>query len=146
VDKDLESSVYDHQIDSHPRRPSTGLIGPVAGYQRLLVNPFLSLLTWVAVALLIRVALRLQNLTLFLAGVVLLFVPLVLLRFHCLDCGDTGWLLSSWRHACPSVVQRWHSRQVARFRLPGVGTQLVAWFYLVVTILSLSLIVIVSRR
>jgi hypothetical protein len=146
VNADLERSTYDHELDARPRRPARGPVESLTAYQRLLVNPLLTVSTWVAVAALIRLALRRQDLTWFLTGIVLLFVPPLLVRFHCCDCGGTGWLLRYRRHACSPVVSRWQGQQVARSRWPGVGIQVMAWLYVLIGALLLVLIVIVSRR
>ena len=85
-----------------------------------------------------------QNLTMLLVGLALTFVPFLLLQFHCLDCGATGWLFRRARHACPAVVMRCENRVVRRFRGPGVKTQLIAWFILIASVFVLGVVVLES--
>ena len=97
-------ATFDPDLDLQPRRPSTVPNVPVDEYQRLVANPFLAVLGWLAMFGLLREAVRRQNLALFMTGIILLFVACFLLQFHCLDCGATGWLLRSG----PTPV-RWSS-------------------------------------
>jgi hypothetical protein len=132
-------STFDQDLDISRRPPSGGSGESLDNYQRLLANPFLAVLCWLIMFGLFRAGLRIQSFTLFLAGVGLLFGALLLFQFHCLDCGSTGWLLGYRRHACPAVLARWQSRQVRRFRGPGVKTQIVAWLVLVASALVLGM-------
>ena len=55
-------------------------------------------------------------------------LALLLIQFHCLDCGATGWLFRYQQHACPRVVARWQNQVVRRFHGPRLRIQLIAWF------------------
>ena len=66
-----------------------------SAYQRVIVNPLLAILGWLLAIVLIRYSTRLHNLALYLTAILWLFVPFVLIQFHCLDCRVTGWLLRS---------------------------------------------------
>ena len=104
------SGVFDPDIDSRQRSPVEPYWS-IADCQRLIANPALALLVWLAAYVAIRHALYLHHLGWFLFGLVLGLVPLPLGRYHCLDCGDSGWALRAARHACPSVLVPRSSRR-----------------------------------
>jgi hypothetical protein len=135
-------ATFDPDLDLQPRRPSPDPNVPVDEYQRLVANPFLAVLGWLAMFGLLREAVRRQNLAMFMTGIILLFVAFFFLQFHCLDCGATGWLLRSWAHACPAVVARRQSGLVRRIRGPGLKLQLVAWFIFLTAVFVLGMVVI----
>ena len=84
---------YDPDLDIQPRPPSLGPTEPVEAFQRLVANPFLTFFAWLVAFGLVVQSLHRLNLALFVAGLALLFLAFLLLQFHCLDCGATGWLL-----------------------------------------------------
>jgi hypothetical protein len=139
-------STYDRELDTAPR-PSSELSGEaVEAYQRLLANPFLSVLNLGIVFALLRAAVQYQSLVLFVIGMVLLPAAIFLLQFHCLDCGATGWLLGHRRHVCPSVMVRCQERRRRRFRGPGLKAQIMAWFYVLAAAFVWLMIVSIARR
>ena len=150
MERDPWPSTYDHDLDLPPRPSPRARRGkPLAQspreslelYQRLVANPVLAVISGVVVVALLRAALVTKSLALFLIGSALLSFTLLLLQFHCLDCGATGWLIRSRWHACPAVVARWRSRLLPQFRGPGLSVQLQMWFYLLMaaSILILAL-------
>jgi hypothetical protein len=92
----------------------------------------------------LRESLRRRNLALFAIAIILLFIAFVLVQFHCLDCGATGWLLRSRTHACPAVVARRQIRLVRRFRGPGLKLQLVVWFIILMAALVIGTVALRS--
>jgi len=108
--------------------------------KRLVVNPFLVLVDWVVAFALLRAAIARVNSVLFLIGAALLLLGFLLLQYHCLDCGRTGWLIRQGRHICPDDVFRRPGRQPRRLRVPGIGVQIMVWCYLLATVIILSLI------
>jgi hypothetical protein len=143
---DPGQGTFDRDVDSQPGRPPRVPIESLPEYQRIVVNPFLGVLTWLVMFALIRAGVRSQSSTLFLIGLSLLFVAFVFLQFHCLDCGATGWLFRYRRHACPSVVARYQNREVGRFRVPNVKIQMTIWFYLLAGALFLLVLFLSAPR
>jgi hypothetical protein len=137
VETDFRSTTFDRELDVTPGRPAFSPRESFAGYQRLIANPFPTVLGWVAVYFMIRLAIQNHGLLLFVAGIGLFLASAALLQYHCLDCGKSGWLFRYSRHACESVIARWRRREVRRFRGPGVKVQLVLWLYLLVSALVL---------
>ena len=136
---------FDHDLDSQLRRPVPDSIEPIDEYQRLVANPFLTVLAWLVVLGLVRESVNRQNVAMFMTGIIIFFVAFFLLQYHCLDCGATGWLLRSWAHACPAVVDRRRSGLVRRFRGPGLRLQLAAWFIIMMAALVLGAVALGSR-
>jgi hypothetical protein len=137
---------FDRDLDSHPPRPVSEPLHAIEEDQRLVANPFLAVLSWVAAVGLVRESVKQQNLALLMMAVILFFIAFFFLQFHCLDCGETGWLLRSWAHACPPVIARRRSQAVRRFRGPGLKLQLVAWFIFLTAALVLGAVALGSRR
>jgi hypothetical protein len=138
------SGIFDHDIDNQPRRRIPTPEDPPYEYQRLVVNPFLTILIWIIFSGLHRgIEPRLTVAVLF-AVLGVFVLGLFLVQFHCLDCGATGWLVRYQHHACPKVVARWQSRVIHRFHGPVLRIQLIAW--LVVTAAALLLGVLALGR
>ncbi len=137
---------FDRELDSPPGLPPGIPVEALPACQRIIVNPLLGVLSWLVTFALIRLAVKNRSSTLFLLGVCLLFAAFLVQQFHCLDCGATGWLVRYRRHACPSVVARYRQRDVRRFRVPRVMTQIAIWFYLITGTLVLLLILFGPRR
>ena len=104
---DPESTLFDADLDTPRQRPPAIPADSIAACQRFIVNPFLALLGWLAAAGLIRYSLQTHNPALHLTALLWLFVPFLLIQYHCLDCRTTGWYLHSRRHICPGVFTRW---------------------------------------
>jgi hypothetical protein len=112
----------------------------IGNYQRLIVNPFLAVLAW---GLILVAGLKLFAIRrafpaippkgwplIALVGMLIVFGPSRLCQYHCLDCGETGWLFRHRWHACATVLERMRERTFsAQFLGLGVKNQLVAWFY-----------------
>jgi len=144
---DPGQGTFDRDVDSQPGLPARVPFESLREYQRIVVNPLLGVLAWLVMFALIRAGVKSRSSTLFLIGLSLVFVGLFLHQFHCLDCGATGWLFRYRRHACPSVVARYENREVRRFRLPNVPTQLTIWFYFLAgALLSVVLFLSTPRR
>jgi hypothetical protein len=126
---DPDSPLFDSELDTPRRRPRALPAGSVASCQRLIVNPFLAILGWMAAAVLIRYSLRSQNLALHLTALLWLFIPFLLIQFHCLDCRATDWYLRAGRHVCGGVFTRWARGGGEQTRWPGLRTQLLLWLY-----------------
>jgi hypothetical protein len=136
---DPDSTLFDADLDTPRRSPRAIPVDSVAGCQRLIVNPFLTILGWLAAVALLRYSLRSHNLALHLTALFGLFVPLLLIQFHCLDCRATGWYVRAGRHACAGVLARW-ARGGQRSHWPRGRTQLVLWAYVLAAISLLYLI------
>jgi hypothetical protein len=137
--------IFDHDLDAEPRRRIPMREDPPYEYQRLLVNPLLTVLVWIAILALLRTVVPRQNMAGLAVDIVVLALALLLIQFHCLDCGATGWLVRYQKHACPGVVARWQNRVVRRFHGPMLRIQLVAWLILTLATLVLGLVAFGSR-
>ena len=139
-------SLFDPDLDV-PRRPQAQSSSEAIEDQlRLIVNPFLAVFGWVIALIIIRLALQVYSVYLFLAGLGLLLVPLFLFQYHCLDCGATGWLQCSWRHCCPAVTSRAQNGIVRRFPRLSVKNQTIAWLYLLILAFMVIVLMFASRR
>ncbi len=140
-----DADVFDRDLDPQPRRsldPARVSIGP---YQRLIVNPFLSVLVFVIIIAIARAALQTETLGVFPFLVFLILADVFLVQYHCIDCGATGWLLRYRRHGCPTIVSRFQRGELRRFRGPSVRLQLVLWLVFLAAAVVLVLIVLFSR-
>jgi hypothetical protein len=139
VDRDPWPSTYDRDLDV-PRRAPTGPTEPIDPYRRFVVNPLLALASCVAAILLLRASLQSRSLGVFLTAIGMLGVSLLFTQFHCLDCGETSWLLSSRRHACAPLLSRWREGRLGRWRFPDPKTQIILWLYFLASVTALLLI------
>ncbi len=105
VSRASSRSLSDPDLD-HPVLPQAASVDSLADHQRLIANPSLAFLMWLISFVAIRHAVIEHKLGLFLIGLVLTMVPFLLVQFHCLDCGATGWALRAARHFCPAVAAR----------------------------------------
>jgi hypothetical protein len=98
-------------------------------YRRIIANPFLAFLTLVVWVGLVKVTPRRLEFgwCAVLAMVGLAGIAVLLLQYHCLDCGATGHL-ARWRtHACLRVWFRQELNRPRRFRGPGPVSQTIGW-------------------
>jgi hypothetical protein len=115
-----------HRDDEFRRPPPVPSIAddpdqPIQEFQRLVANPFLGLLAFLAWLLALHGwVLNTRNglpvplrLLMILSGVL---IPL-LFQYHCLDCGRSGSLLRSQRHACDAVLDRRRTGRPRRLRI-----------------------------
>ena len=137
--------VFDRELDPQPQRPARPDSASIVPFQRLVVNPFLAVFGFIIVAALWYEAFSRHAPAFFQFGVGLLVVAVLLVQYHCLDCGATGWLLRYRRHACPTVVWRWQRGEWRRFRGPGVRLQLTAWLIFLAGMVVLVLIAWIGR-
>jgi hypothetical protein len=136
--------VFDHELDSVPRRLEAPPRETIALYQRLAVNPVLAVLVFTIAAGTLSLALKVRSPRLFALAVGLYFMDLFLFQYHCFDCKATGWLLRYRRHVCPAVVARWHGAQLPRFCGPAVRIQLAAWLILLASLFVLGLTIFLA--
>jgi hypothetical protein len=134
---DAERSTIPNDPDFGTFRPgllSGRLDDEPEAYLRLVANPFLALVYFVAWLMAMY-----ESIFGGFAGaltpmlVVMLLAALGLLpytlQYHCLDCGSTG-RLSRWKkHACHSALNRRDAGAKRRFRGPGPTLQLVLWMW-----------------
>jgi hypothetical protein len=123
-------TLSDPEFDS-PHRPAVRKPprDVVRFYQRLVVNPFLAVST---VLLTLLVAYLLGNAAradvVPAAAILGSIVAVLVLQYHCLDCGGTGSFHRGHHHACPRVVERWETPfSAASHHFPMLGTQLILW-------------------
>jgi hypothetical protein len=139
-------SPFDPDLDVPHRRPSQLSSESIESQLWLIVNPFLAVLGWVIVLAILRLALQIHSLKLFLTGLSLSMVPLFLFQYHCLDCGATGWVQNAWRHCCPAVTARAQSGIVRRAPRLSVKKQTIAWIYLLIVAIAVWGIFFASQR
>jgi hypothetical protein len=103
-------------------------------YLRVVVNPFLSafvfLVWWALIEWLGQVHWPVLLFPLMIALVMGgLVAPLLLLQYHCLDCGSAG-RLSHWTsHWCAAVRDRRRARRRLKWRGPSPVVQIMLWFW-----------------
>jgi hypothetical protein len=136
----------DPEIDWQPRRTGSGLKSPVEDCQRLVANPLLTLLLVIGAVASIHQSLRRRDLPLFLSSAGLLCVAFLVVQYHCLDCGHTGWLVRARAHACPAVVARQENRASRQFRTPGMKVQIAVWFIVLAAAFVLGLVALAAWR
>ncbi|HEY2156381.1 MAG TPA: hypothetical protein VGH33_12175 [Isosphaeraceae bacterium] len=134
--RSVQSSPQRDPEFDHPPRPVERKPPPdeVGFYQRLVVNPFLAIVT---VLLFIGASHALGDVSrarlIPRAAVLGSLAAALALQYHCLDCGTTGSYHRWRRHACARVVERWRTPYSAASHLfPSPGTQLVLWILLIV--------------
>jgi hypothetical protein len=137
---------FDADHDTPSSLPGGLKSDAISAYQRVIVNPLLAILGWLLAIVLIRYSTRTHNLALYLTAILWLFVPFILVQFHCLDCRTTGWLLRVRRHACPLVVARWVSKDNLRGRWPSITVQIHCWIYTLVAVAILGFLGFRSTR
>ena len=135
MDNGPRSPLFDPQFDTAHELSTSRIpalpIEAIGEHQRLVVNPLVAILSSLAGVALIQHALRTRNVFLFGTAVGVLFLSLLLIQFHCRDCGATGWYLHAGNHACAAVVARWRQNLSARSGLRA-RTQLLIWAYVMV--------------
>ena len=97
----------DSEVDRQPTRAVSGPGEPVEPEcQRLVANPFLGLLLLICAYESFLESISRKNLALFIIGICLSVVAILVVQYHCLDCGKTGWFWRASRHACAAVTAR----------------------------------------
>lgn len=130
---DLDTATY----------PSRMTADDVASQRRLVVNPLLAVVAMAGVWALFRYSLEVRNLALFASTLFAAFVCTLLVQFHCLDCGQSGFVLRSRGHACPAIVQRIRAGENPPGFPPSIYTQMKLW--LAAAVLGSLLFVIFSH-
>ena len=141
-----EGGIFDRDFDAQPRRRIPTPEDPPYEYQRLVVNPLLTVLAWNAFLALLRTVVPRPDTAGLVVDIVVFALALLLIQFHCLDCGATGWLFRYQQHACPRVVARWQNQVVRRFHGPRLRIQLIAWFIVTAAAFVLFAIALGSSR
>jgi hypothetical protein len=136
---DSGPGVYDHELDSQPRRPLRPINDAITLYQRLVVNPFLAVLALIVIFAMGN-WLEAQHPFGPLRTLLVIFAAKYLVQYHCRDCGATGFLTGYRNHLCPPVLARWHEHELPRFRGPGVRAQYVLWLILLASVWVLALV------
>jgi hypothetical protein len=137
----------DSEVDRQPTRGLSGPSEPVEpACQRLVANPFLGVLLLICAYESFRESLGQKNLALFIVGIGLSLVAILVVQYHCLDCGETGWFWRASGHACTAVIARRQNGGERRFRGPGLKLQLAGWFILLFGALVLGLVTLTSWR
>jgi hypothetical protein len=144
---------------SHSAEPPTGhdpeLVAPrsarrrrAAGvsreYQRLVANPFLALVVFLFAFEAFLSLVTIEGMpALIPASVALASVafPLLVLHYHCLDCGKTGWLFRWKRHGCDTVLARQDSGVRRRLPMPSPTAQTVVWAYVFLGAVLIAVII-----
>lgn len=116
-DPDLDTATYATTVE-----PET-----LANQQRLVANPLLAAVAILGVWVLFRYSLEVRNLYLFLATIFAGVVAMLLIQYHCLDCGHTGLALRARRHACAAVVHRLRARTEPPALPPTLRFQVKSW-------------------
>ena len=133
------------EVDRDPTRAVSDPSEPVEEEcQRLVANPFLGLMLLICAYQSFRESLGRKSLALFSVGFCLSVVAILVVQYHCLDCGKTGWFWRASRHACAAVIARRQSRRERRFRGPGLKLQLAGWFVLLFGVLVLGLVTLAA--
>jgi hypothetical protein len=105
MEPDLGSGLYDADLDT-PRPPVVVLRDEVEHYQQVVINPLLTVLSWLVMYTLSRPPFSRWLVIPPEVAFMVCFLSLALLQFHCLDCGRTGWLMGRQRHACGGLLAR----------------------------------------
>src|SRR5262245_26919311 len=131
VETESRPPLFDRELDI-PVRPQPRLsIDDLYGHQRLIVNPCLSVLGWILAIALLRNGIAGKHLGVCLFAILWIFVPALLIQYHCLDCGATGSYFRAKRHCCPGVVERYFTALGKRSFVPSVKAQLLIWLYVI---------------
>ena len=117
---------FDPDLDATVPPPAVAQ-GDAAAYRRVVANPLLAIVALLGVWALFRHSLAIRNLALFLASLFAAAVSLLLIQYHCLDCGRTDFALWARRHACAGVVRRVRSGEEPPSFPPALRTQVKAW-------------------
>ncbi len=137
---------FNPDFDLRRQRASREPLEPIEDSQRLIANPSLAVFFWTGTVALLRESIRRHELTFFAWALLLLVVGILFLQFHCLDCGKTGSLLASKRHACATVAAcRELTLTPRRFHGPSLKVQLVVWFIFMTAAFLLVVLKVRSR-
>jgi hypothetical protein len=133
-------STFDPDLDLPSSRGSLRPGSPPDSPKRLIVNPLLFVLDWLAAVALIRHGIAHRNFAIFFVGALLSLLSFFLIRYYCLNCGGTGWLVWQRRHCCPIPATQVPGGRLRWLCVPRIGVQIVAWIYVLATTVILMLI------
>ena len=101
-------------------------------HQRIIANPFLALSgAWTCFSA-VAFGGRHGIAVLVVLGIIGLPVTVLLLHYHCLDCGQTGWLFRWRSHVCDAILTRRRAGRPRRCPWPNPSSQLLIWFVVIV--------------
>ncbi len=142
------TSTHDPELDPPFSLQATARPRPRAGRrpllpeetQRLVANPFLAVVGYIALAWLLPFAYLHHNFPLVVVSCAGFVVTTRLFHYHCLDCGATG-RLGLWRHhACTTVQMRRSLGIVRRWRGPNPTVQTGIWIILIFSVAVLGVV------
>ncbi len=96
--------------------------------KRLIVNPFLAILSWILAGSILRLGLKARDLNLSAGAFLGILLSFLLVQFHCLDCGKTGWAFRVRRHRCFPDDAHGPIHEGRRSLIPTFAAQLKIWF------------------
>jgi hypothetical protein len=118
----------------------------VHGQARLIANPFLAILAWVLGGSILKRGLEMRNLTLSLTALLGISASLLLIQYHCLDCGATNWAFRARQHLCPRGVARGSMAGAGRSSSPTLSSQIKFWLMLTIVAACYYLLNAATRR
>ncbi len=123
----------DHRFSNHEFAPPRSQIPARMTYTRarLIANPFLTILGLVLAFAVLKAGLRSRDLVLFMTSIIGMVISLLIIQYHCLDCGETGWAIRARRHLCPLGALRAMNASIGRPHFPTILAQLKIWFVIV---------------
>ena len=126
----MQANPRSHGLDPElgtSQGPSRGVAPEfVREHTRIIINPFLVLLGWSSTGYLLQLGLKTRDPGLSLAALMGLLLSTLLIQYHCLDCGETGWAIRAARHLCPLAAARAFHVLGRPWRKPTITTQLKA--------------------
>jgi hypothetical protein len=138
VSIDPRQSTFDRDLDIPGPAPSWPEFDDIRPYYRLVANPFLMILGWLMAVGVCRLAFQWRRPMVAVFALGLFLASCLLFQFHCLDCGKTYFLHRRRRHRCEAVWVRWNHREHDRWQPPAIKTQLVIWFYFIMSAIALT--------
>lgn len=118
---------FDPDLDMLPPRLESPSGAPAREFQRLIVNPLLAMIGFLAVWAVFRYSLQIRNLPLFLLSLALAVACPFLIQFHCVDCGRMGFAVRAHRHACVDIVRRMRLDEDPPFPAISIRLQVTLW-------------------
>jgi hypothetical protein len=118
----------DPELDPPREYESRAAADFARNHSRLVANPFLALLGWILACSVMFKALNARDPLLSLVALLGFMAAILLIQYHCLDCGKTGWAFRAGRHLCPLAAARALAADTPRWIGPGIFTQLKFWF------------------
>lgn len=139
---------FDPELDAD-RDPDSRVVAQIArNHTRLIANPFLAMLGWILFGTWLKIGLKMRSPMLSFAAFLGMPASLLLIQYHCLDCGKTGSVFRARRHLCPPAAARASTSGNGgwRTRGPSISAQLKIWFAIVIMTAFFYLLNTASRR